>query len=253
MSSSFRVYKHMWIEKKLSDFELQGLCGALAYNIPFEGKMKPWQFVKPVPERRFKIGKVPQSQIIKFGKKEHVDEFFRTGSLQLGSFKYYSSFEHSEIGDNEEGVATLIAKTPFGATGGKYGSGYNNLIFCTYLGNADDATMKKFGYDSGFLITDPKAFASAIAHSLGTNSYFYGKCIYRRIKAVLGFPGNDVERHTLSRKSGEIVQAAKYLIKPAQYSHQQEFRFLWEQPEDISGTKIIDASEARRFCKRLKP
>tara|TARA_R100000388_G_scaffold90278_1_gene71552 strand:+ start:102 stop:836 length:735 start_codon:yes stop_codon:yes gene_type:complete len=241
----------MWIERKLSKFELQGLCGALVHDTKFDQQLKPWQFVKPVPERRFKLGKIPQEPIVKLSKRIHVENFFRTGSLQLGSFDYYNSYDHPEIGDIEEGLVTLLAKTPFGVMGGKYGSGYNNRMFCTYLGNADRKTMQRFGYDDGFVITHPAQFAEAIAESVGARSFTFGQCLYRPHKAVLGFPGSDVDRHQLSHRSGEIVKAGKYFIKRDRYSHQREFRFLWELPEDVSGAEIFDCSSARQYCKPL--
>jgi len=167
MPGSFRMYKHMWIERKLSDHELHGLCGALVHDTAFDQSIEPWQFVKPVPERRFKLGATPQAPVVKLGKKEHVDAFFDTGVLQLGSFDYYNGFDHPEIGDNQEGIVTLVAKAPFGVIGGKYGSGYNQRMFCAFVGSADQGTLRRFGYDSGFVITDPKGFSKAVADSIG--------------------------------------------------------------------------------------
>lgn len=241
----------MWIERKLSAFELKMLCGALVHDAAFDQPLKPAQFVKPVAERRFKLGRVPQQPIIKLGKRNHVESFFKTGELQLGSFEYYNSYDHPEIGDVEEGIVTLIAKTPFGVIGGKYGSGYNNRMFCTYIGKIDPATMKNFGYDSAFIITHPAEFAKAVAESVGASKYTFGQCIYRPEKAVLGFPGNDVDRFKLSHRSAEIVKAGKYFIKQERYSHQHEFRFLWELEEDVSGAEIIDCSAAIPYCKAL--
>jgi hypothetical protein len=251
MSKKFQVYKHMCIEKKLSAFELKGLCGALVHDTAIDQPLKPAQFVKPVPEKRFKLGRVPQQPVIKLGRSDHIESFFKTGALQLGSFEYYNSYDHPEIGDVEEGLVTLIAKTPFGVVGGKYSSGYNSRMFCTYIGKIDPATMKKFGYDSAFIITHPAEFAQAVAESVGTRKFTFGQCVYSPQKAVLGFPGNKVDPYKLSHKSGDIVQAGKYFIKHQRYSHQREFRFLWELGEDISGSVILDCSSARQYCKRL--
>ena len=253
MSGSFRMYKHMWIEKKLSEFELQGLCGALVHDTAFDQPIKEWQFVKPIPEKRFKIGAVPQAPIIKLGKKEHVDAFLENGELQLGSFDYYNAFDHPEIGDNQEGIVTLVAKTPFGVIGGKYGSGYNKRMFCAFVGAVDQNAMKRFGYNSGFVINDTVGFSKAVAETTGAASYTFGKCLYRPHKAVLGFPGDTVNRYEISHRTGEIVNAGKYFIKPMRYSHQKEFRFLWEQSADVSGAKIFDCSSARQYCSPLSP
>ena len=251
MSSSFRMYKHMYIERKLSDFELRGLCGALVHETAFDQPLKPWQFVKPIPERRFKLGVIPQVPIIKLGKKAHVDAFFESGTLQLGSFDYYNAFDHPEIGDNQEGVVTLVAKAPFGVIGGKYGSGYDQRMFCAFLGNPDWNTMRRFGYDCGFVIKNPLGFFKAVAAVTGSVLGTFGKCLYRPYKAVLGFPGDTVNRHEISHRSGEIVNAGKHFIKPERYSNQKEFRFLWEQSSEISGAKVFDCSSARQYCAPL--
>lgn len=243
----------MWIDRKLTDFELQGLCGALVHDTAFDQQLKAWQFVKPIPEKRFKLGVVPQAPIIKLGRKEHVEAFFDSGALQLGSFDYYNGFDHPEIGDNQEGIVTLVAKTPFGVIGGKYGSGYNHRMFCAFVGEIDWSTMRRFGYNSGFVITDPIAFSKAIAASIGAASYTFGQCLYRPHKAVLGFPGDTVNRHEISHRTGEIVNAGKHFIKPERYSHQKEFRFLWEQSSDLAGAQVFDCSSARQFCTPLSP
>lgn len=244
------MYKHMLIERKLSDYELRRLCGALVHDLPFDS-VKPSQLVKPVPERRFKLGVVPQAPIVKLSRKEHVDAFFETGALQLGSFNYYNGFDHSEIGDSQEGVVTLVARTPFGVIGGKYGTGYNQSVFCALVGEPDKTVMRRFGYDSGFIITDPNGFSGAVAESMGAAWRTFGQCVYRAHKAVLGFPGKEVNRYEVSHRTGQIVNAGKHFIKPERYLHQKEFRFLWEMSADVEGAFVVDCSAARRYCARL--
>ena len=241
----------MFIERKLSDFELHCLCGALVHDMPFDQPLKAWQLVKPIPEKRFKIGAIPQAPVIKLGKKEHVEAFFESGVLKLGSFEYYNAFDHPEIGDNQEGIVTLVAKTPFGVIGGKYGSGYNQRMFCTFVGDIDQGTMKRFGYDSGFVINDPVGFSSAIAEAVGAATHTFGKCLYHPHKAILGFPGDTVNRHEISHRTVMIVNAGKYFIKPDRYSHQKEFRFLWEQSSDVSVAKVFECPAARQYCSKL--
>lgn len=241
----------MFIERRLSDYELHMLCGSIVHDMPFDQPLKPWQFVKPVPEKRFKVGVAPQAPIVKLGKKQHIDAFFRTGALQLGSYDYYNSFDHPEIGDSQEGVVTLLAKTPFGVIGGKYGSGYDQRMLCTFVGHVDRTTMMRFGYDSGFVILDPVNFSKSVADSIGATSSNFGQCLYRQQKAVLGFPGNEVDRHELSYKTGQIVNVGKHFIKPRCYSHQKEFRFLWEQSSDVVSAEIFDCSSSRRYCAPL--
>jgi hypothetical protein len=251
MAGSFRMYKHMWIERRLSDFELRGLCGAIVHDTAIDQPLKPWQFVKPVPERRFKLGAVPQAPVVKLGRKDHVQAFFDCGALQLGSFHYYNAFDHPEIGDNQEGVVTLVGRAHYGVMGGKYGSGYDQRVLCAFVGEADRDVLKRFGYDSGFRIVDVIGFPAAVAAAINSVSHTFGKCVYRPHKAVLGFPGDTFNRNELSHRAGEIVRAAKHFIKPACYSHQKEFRFLWEQPADVAGAVLIECPSAREYCAPL--
>lgn len=249
MPSSLLEYKSAFVSKKLSDLELKIFCGALTHNKPFETTLKPSQLVKPVAERRFKLGKTPSQPIIKLSKKIHIENFFDTGSLQLGSFNYFNCFEHSEIGDVEEGNITLVAKTPHGVHGGRYGTGYNMMAFCTYLGRPSHNIKRNFGYDSEFLIADPIRFSNAISESIGAKSNVFGKCLYRKHKAVMGFPGKSANPYIHSHKSANIVNSAKFLIKPDKYASQNEFRFLFELEDDQYGSLIISCPEARRYCK----
>ena len=251
MSGSVRMFNHRFVNGKLSNNELQALCWAIIHNVQFDMFANSGKLIKPIPEKRFKIGVVPQEPIVKLGKKEHIKAFFESGTLQLGSYNYYNSFDHSEIGDSQEGIVTLLTKIPSGVIGGTYGCGYNQQIFCASIGKPDLETMKKFGYDSGFIIHDPIGFSKAVAESIGATSHIFGRCLYSPHKAVLGFPKHTVNPDKISHRSAEIVNAAKHFIKSESYSHQKEFRFLWEQSADVSGAEVFDCSSARQYCSPL--
>lgn len=251
MAGSFRLYKHFRLDKKLSDHELQVLCGTLVHDLPFDAPIKPSQLVKPIQERRIKVGTVPQAPIIKMMKKRYVDAFFSRGEIQLGSFHYYSGYDHTEIGDTSEGVVTLIGKMPTGYIGGTYGYGYNNLILCTYAGQPERSTLDRFGYDGGFIISNPKRFAQAIAATLESKAPEYALCKYSPHKAIIGCPGGNVDVSQISHRTAEIVKAAKYFIKPDRYSHQKEFRFLWEVDREILDAELVVCEEAVQWCRPL--
>lgn len=252
MSSSMYEFKSAFIGRKLSALELKVLCGALAHDKPFETILKPSQLVKPVAERRFKLGKTPSLPIFKLAKKVHVENFFDTGALQLGSFNYFNRFEHSEIGDAKEGIVTLVAKTAHGVHGGRFGTGFNMMAFCTHLGQPSLSMKRNFGYNSGFLIKDPISFSNAISESIGAKSSIFGKCLYRKHKAVLGFPGRSANPYIHSHESANIVKSAKFFIKPEKYSSQNEFRFLFEFEGDQYGSHIVLCPDARRYCKPIQ-
>lgn len=243
-SCSFLVGEHWHLSKDISDSQLNALCGFVAKSTE--------EHFEPIPETQFEINVVPQEPIIKLGKKEHIDAFFKNGELRLASYDYYSTFDHTEIGDDQEGIVTLAARTDSGCIVGRYGSGFNQYIFCTFIGNPDYETMEKFEYDSGFIIHDPIGFSNAIAKSICASSSTFGKCVYYPYKAILGFPNESISGGRLSHETGKLVNAAKHFIKPDRYSHQKEFRFLWEKSLDINGAKVFDCSLARQYCSPLK-
>lgn len=251
MAGPFRVYKHFCLDRKLSDFELRLLCGAVVHDLPFAGALKPYQLVKPVQERRIKIGRIPETRILKMTKKKYVDAFFSDGLIQLGSFHYFNSFDHGEIGDATEGVVTVIGKTPTGYMGGKYGYGYNNLLLCAYAGEPDATIMRRFGYDSAFIITNPHRFGEAIASTLHSAPCQYAVCKYSPHKALIGYPGTTIDPEELSHRTAQLVKSAKYFIKPDRYSHQKEFRFAWEVNREVKSAEVVACKEARQWCARL--
>lgn len=250
MSGSLKMYLHRCFGKDLSDFEIRELCGRIVHNAldkPFPRE----RFVTPILETQVELNVIPQEPITRLSRKEHVDAFFESGELRLGCFNQYVKSENTEVGDDQEGTAILLAKTKeFGVIAGKYGTGLNQYVLCTYLGIPDREIMEKFEYDSGFIIHDPVGFSKAIAESINAVSSTFSKCIYRSHKAILGFP-KDANPLRLSHESGKIVTAAQYFIKPKRYSHQKEFRFLWEQSSDINEPKIFDCSSARQYCSRI--
>lgn len=244
-SGSFLIGEQWHLSKDISDSKLNAICGHVAGS-------KDKNF-KPVFETQFELNVVPQELIIKLGEKEHIDAFFKHGTLQLGSYEYYNTFDHTEIGDDQEGIVTLAARGEgdSGCIVVKCGSGFNQYIFCAFIGNPDCETMRNFGYDSGFIINDPIGFSNAITESISASSSTFGKCVYHPHKAILGFPKEPINGDRLSHETGKIVNAAQHFIKPECYSHQKEFRFLWEQSLDISGTKIFDCPSARQYCSPL--
>ena len=55
--------------------------------------------------------------------------------------------------------------------------------------------------------------------------------IYKRDKALVGKVPEDFNFMTISSKQLDFVNSAKYFLKPNKFSHQNEFRFIWEVKE----------------------
>lgn len=247
MGSPIEDYGGAYFQRRLSSLEVQTLTAYLASraNTSYLGTPR---LVKPVPERRFRLNRTPQEPIFKLAKREHVESFFDTGILQLGCFRSFQNFDHPEIGDATEGLVTLVAKFPKGVIGGTYRCGLDRLVFCTVIGELDQGLMAKFGYDWGYQIKYPKKFLNCIREQLNAKSASFGRCVYRDVKAVLGYPGNKVNLTRFDHNSPEIVNSAKHLIKPSRFSHQREFRFLWGMHQQQNGPVLITCKEATKYC-----
>ncbi|MDT8408044.1 MAG: hypothetical protein RQ741_00460 [Wenzhouxiangellaceae bacterium] len=207
--------------------------------------------IEPIVEAQIRIMEVPERPIIKLAKKCHVDDFFRYGALQLGSFNYYASYDHTEVGDKQEGIVTAIATADWGIVAGNYGSGFDNYVLCATSAPADVTVSESFGYDSGFIIADPDGFAKAIQKSVGSGSYIYGMCEYNAFKAIIGANAKEIDRYSISHETAKMITAAKYFVKPLRYAHQDEFRFLWDASGDLHDAEIVHCPEAIRFCRKL--
>ena len=186
-------------------------------------------------------------------KAEYIDDFFKNGNLQLGTFNYYKQFEDSEIGDKSEGSYLIIGQhkkiTAFAEIGLEYD---NNYLFCCFDGEPDSDTIQKFGYDDFFEILDIDGFSNAIKKTLKAREGFQSKCIYKTDKVIVGKTPDDFNFAKISPKLKNLVNEKKYFLKPIMYKHQSEFRFLWEVDNGVGGTKVINCPEAIKYCKRGK-
>ena len=190
------------------------------------------------------------SRIIKMSKTEHIDNFFRTGTLMLGSFNYYKSFDNSEIGDNKEGSVIVVGESKVGTIFAGIAGGFNNYLFCCYDGNPDPEIIKNFGYDDYFEIVDPEGFSSSINESLNAVKRSRSKCLYRQHKALVGKTPNTYDYGKISGELENLVSQSKYFIKTSNFNHQNEYRFMWTIEEDIEDYILIDCPEAIKYCKR---
>ena len=203
-------------------------------------------------EEELPIGVMPKKPIFKMSKREHVDAFFDRGTLQLGNFDYFSKSENEEVGDKTEGSFVLVGRCP-GRTGfTKISGGFNFHVFCAFEGDADPSCIKKFDYDSYFEIMDIIGFQKAISARIRSSNAKYSRCIYKRDKALVGKVPEDFNFMTISSKQLDFVNSAKYFLKPNKFSHQNEFRFIWEVKEKLESPTIIECPEAIKFCRKPK-
>lgn len=237
--------------RNMSDLEIQGLCGIYAHNVLQPQDFQPHMLVTPVNEADIHRMEVPKKPIVKMAKKEHVESFFETGTIQLGSYEYYNNFDHGEIGDEKEGEFILIGERDNFTVAVKIADGFDNYLLCTYQGEPDPETLEKFGYDSGFIIIDPVGFANAIQKALGAQRHEFASCVYSQHKAYRGEIQPGFSPLHIDHRTSEVVSTARHFIKPDQYAHQQEFRFTWKMPHDVREPLLLACPEAVQYCERL--
>ena len=230
---------------ELDEEKIAGISGAIL-------DQKVGRLADPTYEEDIPIGTVPTLPIIKMSKREHVEAFFDRGSLQLGNFEYYRKSENNEVRDITEGSFVLVGRC-LGRTGfTQVSGGFNFHVFCAFEGNADPDCIEKFGYDAYFEIVDIMGFQRAISEKIESMNAKFSRCIYSKDKALVGKVSEDFNFMSISAKQLDFVNSAKYFLKPDRYSHQNEFRFIWEANEDLSSPTIIECPEAIKFCRKPK-
>jgi len=247
-----RLYGYLWIARELDEIEVSQVCGWYVHGKKQGDRLGVEECVVPVDERQINLMSVPDQTIVKMSKKQHVDSFMKTGELQLGTYDYYNKIGHNEIGDDQEGQTVLLGQRQGFTAAGKFAGGFDSYIFCTYLGTPDANVLDRFGYDSGFIIKDPKKFTHAIQEIIGAQNFSFGCCAYSEHKALRGRLSPDHSFERLDHRTMEMVGEARHFLKPDSYSHQREFRFTWRITEDVAQPLLVRCPEAVQFCEPLR-
>lgn len=237
--------------KNIGEESIRAVSGALVNELPLDKPIPRGSYADIIYEEAIPSGKLPAEPVVKMSKAKHVDSFFQIGSLRLGTFSYYNEFDHEEIGDSAEGSFVLVGQNPPTTAFAKMKGGFNNYVFCCYAGEADDACLDRFGYDSGFRISDVESFAEAVGSKIGAKKFWFSKCSYSEDKVLVGDVSEYFDFNVLSGRLLHLANEAKYFVKPDTYSHQSEFRFVWQMPSDVDDPLDIQCPEAIQYCQKL--
>jgi len=237
----------------LNEDQIRALSGALLHGLFIDQPIPRDKFAEIVEESEIPLNVTPNGQVVKMAKQEHVDAFFQSGSLRLGTFRYYNKFDHGEIGDTQEGSFILVGRCPPKTAFVEISGGFNYYVFCCFNGELDGECLQRFGYNSGFRITDVAGFSAAIQKQIraiptGTN---FSRCAYSKDKVVAGKTDPNFNLGIMSARLLNLANEAKYFVKPNKYAHQSEFRFIWQMPEDVETPLDIKCPEAVKFCERI--
>lgn len=252
MPSSMHLYGERIFPQRLDDMDVRAYCGAMLYGIPPIPPIPMERYARVVQENAVQRMVLPDGPITKMARREHIDSFFREGRLRLGTFSYFNRFDHEEIGDRTEGSFVLAGRSSSKTAIAKMAGGFDHYAFCCYSGEPDRACIERFGYNDAFTITAPAHFAEAISRALGAKQSEYASCVYSPHKAIVGEVPEDFSFGVISHHLLGLATSAKYYVKPDRYSHQREFRFLWQMHGDLSEPLDLFCPEATQYCVRAK-
>jgi hypothetical protein len=234
----------------LPDEHIIALTGAIKNKLFLDKPIPNEKFADITYENEFNALANPNKKIIKMSKKEHVDLFFKKGTLQLGTFEYYRNHENEEVMDIEEGSTILVGLNSKNTAIVTITGGFDHYVFCCFDGEADPEIIKKFNYDSYFEIINPEGFQQAISKKLMATYSMKSRCLYKSDKVLVSQVSEEFNFGVLSSHMETLGDVSKFFIKDKRFQHQNEFRFTWKLQNDINKPIIMDFPEAIEFCKR---
>lgn len=214
---------------------------------------KPWNIVTPV--------------LFRYLNQEFINEFFESGRLRLSSFQAFSKYKDEQRLDPNEGESILDGLGNGVAFRAKVHHGRSSLILSTSR-IEDDQLMKDFNVDGYFKIKDSTNFGVLISNKIPCFvSGIEGSCIYsseRSIQRKIDLKDRDGQRlkelkekdsnlykAELSKIINEISEMDGYFVKLNKYSHQNEYRFIWNCEYLKEATMFIECPEAIQFCEKV--
>jgi hypothetical protein len=179
--------------------------------------------------------------IVRMAKKKYVDAFFNDGTLRLGTLAYYQLMEQAEMGDPREGWYIICARNSKGTLLSVLEGALHSYVLCCTSGYPSNNLLQGFEHDDSFEIVNRAGFARAIGKKIGALNYASSRCIYSRYKVVeTELPENffydyNSDEVTLSGELLNLFNESQYFIKPLEFKHQKEFRFMWEVKTPVTG------------------
>lgn len=210
--------------------------------------------------------------LFKYLKQEHLDAFFSSGSVKIGSLYEYRNIEKygRVIGDVEEGVhetvldkvgeyeidlsgdspEAMFFKERFNipssgmkivmGDGAKVISSEHSQDFFIYCVTTEfsRASMEAFGCDACIEIIRPASFFNAISKKIRHKAKFEG-----------GAPIIYTDK-TTSYANPHAIHPAR--MKSKEYAYQKEFRGIWTPNEEIKSPLYINVPKAIKACRVFK-
>ncbi|MGE4329356.1 hypothetical protein [Diaphorobacter sp.] len=207
-------------------------------------------------------------------KTEHIEEFFETGLLVLGSYGKYKKREDIRK-DEREGFCNFHLENEGFAYSGVQSVGAASFMLCGSVNESDDL-MSRFGVDNYLVVTDVLGFADAVSRAipgflegkLGACSYRSGRQISKKVAKSLeidstellnakkyeditkAFYGN--QKAMADRINYELIDES-FFVKDVAYEKEAEFRMVWRASRKVGDGAKIDCRDAIKFCAPGRP
>jgi len=253
MTSSMFLRKLTIFNGRWTDDWLRQVAGGILHRDRLDRPPIDKHAVEITYEHEIHLNQLPRHSVIKLAKREHVDAFFSSGKLRLGTFNYFATLENAEAGDPNEGGLIVARAGPNSTIIADLAGGFDNYVFCAFSGQGKSEEIRsRFGYDASYEIHDVPAFVAAVARSINSEKQTYGLCVYRTHKVLVSISFERVSLELISNELlGYLAGEGKNFIKPIRYAQQNEFRITWRTPEDVETPLDIECPDAVAACRRL--
>lgn len=197
---------------------------------------------------------------------EHVDQFFKDGSIRISSFNCFAGHDDEHRADPEEGfchVAHINAEGTGQTVLAAMSFGQRAYVVCGST-HYSKILSEKFECDSGIRINDPTKFAEAISYRLsGFVGGMEGPCHYLPERSVLRDLGpQDLSRFRDENSGDPTPEFEQFMhqlagndplfIKHTSYASQSEYRLLWFVHDEVDSFIDIKCPEATQFCTHFR-
>jgi hypothetical protein len=176
-------------------------------------------------------------------------DYYRGGSFQFGSIKYYRSIEQQNSKDTMEGLSNIAIKTPKRLHCMSLASGYNFGIFCgTSNLNRRREMSERFG-PRIIKIANIRRFAEEVQSLLGATGFYFNHVIYDdlkmfRARTLKSFdlvktdaPNDNFDPQVIDDAVFDLLYDITFFpslfMKPTRFSVEQELRLTFEMSKDV--------------------
>lgn len=199
--------------------------------------------------------------------KKRVEQFFKTGELQISTYTNFAKNDSLIRKDDDEGNVILHSEEGSLTSEMAIGVGADAFVLCTSLSQNNefsDGTV----YDARIEINDLLSFIRAItlklAEKVNVRNVVHGACVYhnkeiynRTRSKVLGkileqsSKGTAFDFSLFTQLAEETGGNKVFFSKPMEKREECEYRIVWLTDQDQREPIIIEAPEAIAYCKPI--